>query len=321
MARIEISVQNRVAWHTNSTDYICGNGDFVVGFVFDKEWNEFETKTARFIHGGEHTDIVFTGNECKVPKILNVKRMEVGVFAGDLYTTTPALVHCRKSILCDSGVPEDPTPDVYTQIMELLKNVKTGSSGECLISRVESMEETGLRNLRELDSGIYILYGYFNAYPGASSYMPFDNRLVTVEKQSAGSHLFVFQTLNAKVDFHEILVDESETDGFTHTKTEINLLSLRNNVNGSTIRVSEVNLFSASWVGDASPYSQVVTIEGVTPYSQVDLTPSVEQLAVFYDKDLTFVTENENGIVTVYAIGQKPTNDYTIQVTITEVDV
>jgi hypothetical protein len=53
----------------------------------------------------------------------------------------------------------------------------------------------------------------------------------------------------------------------------------------------------------------------------VDLTPDVQQLAVFYDKDLTFVTENEGGVVTVYAIGQKPTSDYTIQVTITEVEV
>ena len=42
--------------------------------------------------------------------------------------------------------------------------------------------------------------------------------------------------------------------------------------------------------------------------------------AVFYEKDITFVTENDGGVVTVYAIGQKPQNDYTIQVTITEVD-
>ena len=53
----------------------------------------------------------------------------------------------------------------------------------------------------------------------------------------------------------------------------------------------------------------------------MDLTPDVEQLAVFYEKDLCFVTENEGGVVTVYAIGQKPANDYTIQVTITEVAV
>lgn len=88
---------------------------------------------------------------------------------------------------------------------------------------------------------------------------------------------------------------------------------------GSTARIGEVSLLADGWTGDASPYAQVVAIEGVTKNSQVDLTPSVDQLSVFYEKDLTFVTENDNGVVTVYAIGQKPQNDYTIQVTITEV--
>ena len=88
-----------------------------------------------------------------------------------------------------------------------------------------------------------------------------------------------------------------------------------------TARIANVELLSANWIGDSSPYSQVVTIDGVTENSQVDLTPSIEQLVIFYEKDLGFVTENEDGVVTVYAIGQKPENDYTIQVTITEVDV
>lgn len=90
---------------------------------------------------------------------------------------------------------------------------------------------------------------------------------------------------------------------------------------GSSIIIGTVELSADKWVGDNNLYSQVVTIDGVTARSQVDLTPSVEQLVVFYEKDLTFVTENEGGIVTVYAIGQKPANDYTIQVTITEVGV
>lgn len=89
----------------------------------------------------------------------------------------------------------------------------------------------------------------------------------------------------------------------------------------NTARIADVNLLAANWVGDSSPYSQVVEIEGITEYSQVDLTPSIEQLVIFYEKDLGFVTENEDGVVTVYAIGQKPTNDYLIQVTITEVGV
>ena len=89
----------------------------------------------------------------------------------------------------------------------------------------------------------------------------------------------------------------------------------------SIARIGWVDLPASAWVSDGSLHSQVVEIDGVTEYSQVDLTPSVEQLAIFYEKDLTFVTENEDGVVTVYAIGQRPTNDYTIQVTMTEVEV
>lgn len=88
----------------------------------------------------------------------------------------------------------------------------------------------------------------------------------------------------------------------------------------ASARIANVTILANKWVGNANLYSQVVSVDGVTENSQVDLTPSVEQLAIFYEKDLAFVTENDGGIVTVYAIGQKPTNDYTIQVTITEVE-
>ena len=87
------------------------------------------------------------------------------------------------------------------------------------------------------------------------------------------------------------------------------------------VRVAEIDLLASAWEGAASPYSQVFNIEGVTAFSQVDVTPNVEQLDIFRDKDLAFVTVNENGIVTVFAIGDRPLNDYTIQVTVTEVAV
>ena len=84
-------------------------------------------------------------------------------------------------------------------------------------------------------------------------------------------------------------------------------------------KIGYVTLLASGWSGENHLHSQVVAIDNVTPNTQVDLTPSVEQLVIFYEKDITFVTENENGVVTVYAIGQKPQNDYTIQVTMTEV--
>ena len=119
---IEVSVRDRIAWQTNRIEYICGNSDFVVDFAFDDEWANAEHKTARFIHGEQHTDVLFTGNRCAIPKIIGAIYMQVGVYAGDLRTTTAAVVLCKKSILCDNGIPADPPPDVYTQVMEMLKN-------------------------------------------------------------------------------------------------------------------------------------------------------------------------------------------------------
>ena len=109
-------------------------------------------------------------------------------------------------------------------------------------------------------------------------------------------------------------------DYYTEAEKEELLTEILQSIQGSSSRISYVNLISANWQGDASPYSQVVSIDGITEYSKVDLNPSVELLAVFHDKDIAFVTENEDGIVTVYCIGQKPTANYEMQVTITEVN-
>ena len=121
-------------------------------------------------------------------------------------------------------------------------------------------------------------------------------------------------------------------DGYTPKKgvdyfTDSEISEIEQNVNEKVAgeapkaRIANVFLRASAWSGDASPYSQIVNINGVTARSQVDLTPSAEQLAIFHNKDLAFVTENVNGTVTVYVIGQKPENDYIIQTTITEVNV
>lgn len=91
---------------------------------------------------------------------------------------------------------------------------------------------------------------------------------------------------------------------------------------GSVSWLTSVSLPVSSWMTEStSLHSQVVTIAGTTMYSKVDLLPSVEQLAIFHDKDVAFVTENEDGVITVYAIGDKPTQNYTMQAQITEVTV
>lgn len=91
---------------------------------------------------------------------------------------------------------------------------------------------------------------------------------------------------------------------------------------GTKIVNGSVELLADGWVsGGESLWSQVVEIPGVTANTQIDLTPSAEQLAIFHNKDIAFVAGNKDGVVTVYAIGQKPTNNYTMQITMKEVTV
>jgi hypothetical protein len=90
-----------------------------------------------------------------------------------------------------------------------------------------------------------------------------------------------------------------------------------------------VTLLADNWTdgtdenGDLIPDSWCqVVLQGsdlITAYSQVDLQPSTGQLAIFHEKDLAFVAENDDGVITVFCVGQKPTSDYTIQATVTEV--
>lgn len=87
------------------------------------------------------------------------------------------------------------------------------------------------------------------------------------------------------------------------------------------VPVNTVTLLASEWVGEDNLYSQVVSIPNITPYTKVDLQPTPEQLKIFYEKDITFTTENEDGVVTVFVIGSKPLNDYTMQVTVVEVNV
>ena len=68
-------------------------------------------------------------------------------------------------------------------------------------------------------------------------------------------------------------------------------------------------------------YVQYVNVDNatITPNSKIDLQPTPEQLAIFHQKDLAFVAINAGGSVRVCVIGQKPTNQYTIPATVTEV--
>lgn len=109
MPTIEIEVNNKTA-RSPIEPIVCGNSDYQIKFLFDEEWAEHKTKTARFCWNDQRADVIFEGDTCTAPIITNAMSCRVGVYAGDLHTTTPALIQCVKSILCLGGIPADP-PD------------------------------------------------------------------------------------------------------------------------------------------------------------------------------------------------------------------
>lgn len=122
MYKIEIVVENRRADVLNYPCIVCGNSDYIIDFKFSPEWNEVNPKTARFVYkkdGDElFTEVIFEGNSCQVPILTDILEVKVGVYAGDLYTSTPAEIPCQKSITCISGEREEPPEDVYNQLLK-----------------------------------------------------------------------------------------------------------------------------------------------------------------------------------------------------------
>ena len=121
--RITIQIIDKIATCLTELPIVCGNSDYECEFLFDEEWNEHNIKTARFKTCNGYNDVIFEGNVCPMPIISNAKIVWVGVFAGELSTSTPAIAHCRASILDGEDVPSPPREDVYEQILSMYEDV------------------------------------------------------------------------------------------------------------------------------------------------------------------------------------------------------
>lgn len=138
---IPVTIRDRIATKTGDEEYICGNSDFTILFEFDAEWDAWPTKTARFTWAGNYHDVLFEGSECPVPVISDVFHFKVGVYAGNLRTTTAARVPAKKSVLCGGGIKhEPPETDVYNEILEKVNGRVTQEQMEQAIDQAMDAE-------------------------------------------------------------------------------------------------------------------------------------------------------------------------------------
>jgi len=108
MPTLNVSVANKIA--SADVQYVvCDNSDYVVKFTFDSDWDEYTTKIMRIVFPtGEYTEVTFDGDECALPVVSNQSSLDVGVYAGEIQTTTPARIYCKKSILSSGSSAAKP---------------------------------------------------------------------------------------------------------------------------------------------------------------------------------------------------------------------
>lgn len=133
MIDVKINITNKIANAIGTPFIVCGNSDYTVTFTFDAEWGAYQEKTARFFFVADgieqYIDVLFSGNTCNAPVLPNIEKVLIGVYTGNLRTTTGAEVRCKRSILFGGKVHEPPTTeDVYNEILEICGK-KLGTEG------------------------------------------------------------------------------------------------------------------------------------------------------------------------------------------------
>ena len=131
MHYINVKVRDKIASADECARIVCGNSDYAVRFDFDSEWEDEKVRTARFtFDGGEFADVQFEGTDAAVPVLNGARFVLVGCFAGNIKTTTSALI-CAAGCCTDAaGIPAEPRPDVYAQLMERFNGLEVPRVGE-----------------------------------------------------------------------------------------------------------------------------------------------------------------------------------------------
>lgn len=126
---INVNITNKHCAVQGAPVIVCGNSDYTMTFTFDAEWDNAGEKTARFsyIRDGvrRYQDVKLEGNTVAVPPVYGTKGLQVGVYSGDLVTSTPGRIPCEKSIVCGTVDPEDMYPGPAKELRDELAVVHT----------------------------------------------------------------------------------------------------------------------------------------------------------------------------------------------------
>lgn len=267
-----------------------------------------------------------------------------GYIDGKRQRTISDTLEVKDSPMTDNASePIDPNPTQAEQIQKQVDNI-INTIGDAHQSKLDSKAsadnaKASENKAKEYAEDAQLAVGK-TSYIGANgNWFAWDSDTEafydTMVKAQAGSTVYLGDN---PPDDADVWVDPNGEveDSFTPNEIETIKGLVQNEIKSlSAPSKAYVNILggSANWVAenveDASGnvvgvrYGQEVNVNNaeITKYSKVDLQITSEQMVIFYQKDIAFVTENDGGVVTVYCVGQIPENDYKIQAIVTEVSV
>lgn len=129
MPEISVTVRERIAIINGAPEIVCGNSDYTAVFDLDDEWNAYPVKTMRIVwrdaDSGKNlsADVLFEGNRAVLPPVYRTAQIQLGIYAGDIRTSTPVRIPCCAS--AGSNVHPEPDADVYAQLLALMQRLRT----------------------------------------------------------------------------------------------------------------------------------------------------------------------------------------------------
>ncbi len=128
MRELQITVRSRIAQLTGQTEIVCGNSDYAAVFDLDAEWDAYPVKTMRAVWKDADTgkmlyaDVLFEGSRAVLPPVYRTAQVLLGIYAGDIRTSTPVRIPC-----CAAGHNAHPEPaqDIYVQLLNLMERLQT----------------------------------------------------------------------------------------------------------------------------------------------------------------------------------------------------
>lgn len=297
---IDVKVRDKIASVIGAPEIICGNSDYTVTFDFDAEWATMTVKTARFVYNRDGVfqfiDVTFSGRIVNVPVLSNIDEVYLGVYTGELRTSTPTRIICKKSILCGTSRPYDgPSEDIYEQLLdtinklELLPTVSPADFGKALMVREDGhwvvMVPDFVHNQKD-GKPFKVFFGTFDeweAWEGDKAdvfFIPTDDNTLEELKQAVFEE--VLEAVKAKLENAEIIADNAtKVNGLEIIRDENGVLKIGDTVIpqkkliASGLEVKKDNKIVLCTVADnASLLKKVYELH--TPLGRVTLEYGVE---------------------------------------------